>query len=787
MQGFILTRHWRNTRPGMQLEFWLAAKDGPVQLLINGQQPVFFVRQSDIPAVKAKLATMDGWWVKKLAMKNHRNEPVAGVYFKNQRNAHDARGLLTPRISVWEGDIRPPERFLMERFITGPVAVTGQLVQKNDYLSVANPTLRPVRFTPAFKTLSIDIETSMDMQTLYSIGVYSQSVQKVFMVGERQKSVSDDKVGADQTIEIETCAGQRQCLQRFLQFIHDNDPDIIIGWNVVGFDFWVLTGFYRQQNIPFAIGRGRQLPHWREDPSSERRYLEIPGRVVLDGIDLLKTAFYQFDSYALENVARQMLGEGKLLSGSQRGDEISELFHNDKQTLARYNLKDCELVWDIFKKAGLIEFAIERARLTGMPLDRIGGSVASFDFAYLPRLHRKGYVAPNTSELQSDIVSPGGYVLDSRPGIYKNVLVLDFKSLYPSIIRTFHIDPYAYWYARHNDLRDDEVVPGFNGAFFARSESLLPEIIENLWQERDKAKHDKNQPLSYAIKIIMNSFYGVLGSPGCRFFDPRICSSITLRGHEIITRSREWIERQGYQVIYGDTDSLFVWVGDERGDAKSREIGAELASGLNGWWKQVLQNELAIDSALEIEFETHYSHFLMPTIRGSEQGSKKRYAGLIRNDSAEKLVFKGLETVRTDWTQLAKNFQQELYLRVFKNQPYEHYIQQLVADVLAGLHDEALVYRKRLRRKLGDYQKNVPPHVRAARKLQQAAGEQPQRGAWVNYRITVNGPEPMECQNSAIDYSHYIDRQLQPVADSVLYFLGTSFARIVDRQLGLFE
>src|SRR5690606_33024721 len=144
---------------------------------------------------------------------------------------------------------------------------------------------------------------------------------------------------------------------------------------------------------------------------------------------------------------------------------------------------------------------------------------------------------------ESDIISPGGYVMNSRPGLYDNILVLDFKSLYPSIMRSFLIDPCAFWLAEHQQLDESQTVPGFNGARFAREGHLLPEIITQLSAARDRAKQERNAPLSHAIKIIMNSFYGVLGSTGCRFFDPRVCSSITLRGHEIIQRRRAWIER----------------------------------------------------------------------------------------------------------------------------------------------------------------------------------------------------------------------------------------------------
>lgn len=105
-----------------------------------------------------------------------------------------------------------------------------------------------------------------------------------------------------------------------------------------------------------------------------------------------------------------------------------------------------------------------------------------------------------------------------------------------------------------------------------------------------------------------------------------------------------------------------------------------------------------LTSALELEFETHFARFLMPTIRGTDQGSKKRYAGLIQEGDTQRMVFKGLETVRTDWTPLAQQFQQTLYLRVFRNEPYQDYVRDTIASLMAGELDDQLVYRKRLRR-----------------------------------------------------------------------------------------
>ena len=317
----------------------------------------------------------------------------------------------------------------------------------------------------------------------------------------------------------------------------------------------------------------------------------------------------------------------------------------------------------------------------------------------------------------------------------------------------------------------------------------MPEIIAQLWQAREQAKADGNQPLSQALKIMMNSFYGVLGSTGCRFFDPRVCSSITLRGHQIIQRSRDWIVQQGYQVIYGDTDSLFIWLENEVDHPQAVAIGHSLAAELNRWWQSTLRDEMSLTSRLEVEFETYYSDFLMPTIRGSSEGSKKRYAGVIQSERqgqmVEALVFKGLETVRADWTDLAKAFQQGLYRRVFKRESYRDYITDRVNDLLQGRLDGQLVYRKQLRRELHEYQKTSPPHVKAARYLRAVSGKTLGRGDGIDYIVTVNGPEAIECQRSRIDYQHYIDKQLKPIADSILVFIDDGFERIVDQQMRL--
>ena len=489
-------------------------------------------------------------------------------------------------------------------------------------------------------------------------------------------------------------------------------------------------------------------------------------------------------------MSRTLLGEGKAIDNPHdRMAEIDRMFAEDKPALAYYNLKDCELVTRIFDKTKLMDFLLERASVTGLAADRSGGSVAAFEHLYMPLLHRKKRVAPNIGDVEG-ADSPGGFVMDSRSGLYDSVLVLDYKSLYPSIIRTFLIDPLGLV----EGLREPEeaTVPGYRGGRFSRTSHCLPGIVTQVWAGREAAKREQNAPLSQALKIIMNAFYGVLGTTGCRFFDPRLASSITMRGHDIMHRTRELIEEQGYQVIYGDTDSTFVWLGREHAELDARRIGQALVEHVNGWWRAHLQQELGIESALELEYDVHFRRFLMPTVRGSDEGSKKRYAGLAATEGgSEEMIYKGLESVRTDWTPLAQAFQQGLYERIFKRQPYEDYVRDLVARMLRGECDDELIYRKRLRRPLDDYQRNVPPHVRAARMadehhLRQGRTALYRKGGTIRYVMTLSGPEAVEVRHAAIDYEHYLTRQLEPIADAILPFLGDSFANLTSPQQTLF-
>jgi DNA polymerase-2 len=389
----------------------------------------------------------------------------------------------------------------------------------------------------------------------------------------------------------------------------------------------------------------------------------------------------------------------------------------------------------------------------------------AFDHFYLPLLHRKGFVAPNLRDIKTQEHAEGGYVIEPEPGIYDNIVVLDFKSLYPSIIRTFKIDPYSLL------MNDKDTITTLNGYKFSATHHILPDYIDELMKQRKEAVEKGDKQLSQAIKILMNSFYGVMGSYGCRFYHPDLPRAITGTGHKLLLGSKDYLERKGYKVVYGDTDSLFIKLKEVK-SANGVIQGKKIAVELNNYWSGKLKSEHKIQSYLELEFEKFYEKFIITPARGSEAGAKKRYAGLVEINGKKEIEFVGMEFVRSDWTKLAKEFQEELYLKVFAGEEVDDFIRNTIKELKQGKYDDKLVYRKRLRKEVEDYTKNIPPHVRAAKMLREP-------GDVVYYVITERGPIPIQMKYNDIDYDHYIDKQLKPIADSVLALLGKSFDSIV--------
>ena len=661
------------------------------------------------------------------------------------------------------------------------------------------PEVEPARWVPELTTLSLDIETDPKVQRLLSVALWGCGAREVLLLCPDAAARSACPAAAI------PCDSEAELLTVLCRRVRALDPDVVTGWNIIDFDVPVLIRRATELRVPLELGRApgevRQRGESRRrggagNGARRRRFSDsifIPGRVVLDGIRLLRAVSYRLDSYSLENAAREILGEGKTLGGADHVAQIMHTFRREPERFVEYNLTDARLVLDILDKLGLVPFTAERSALTGMPPDRVGSSIAAFDFLYLSRLHAHGVVAATvgaerrggtgegTGHGNGTEPEPmhGGHILKPRPGLHEDVLVFDFKSLYPSIIRTFQIDPLGLIRVQSavHGSAGNEVIEAPNGARFRRRRGILTELLDELFSSREKAKAAGNTIASNAIKVLMNSFYGVLGTSACRFSHPLLANAITSFGKHFLLWAKRWIEQRGLTVLYGDTDSLFVaGSGGAGGAALAQRLNADLAQYVAATWR--------VTSYLEMEYETCYERLLLPSVRGGGRGATKRYVGL----TGGKLQFTGMEVVRRDWTALAHEVQRELYRRLFADEPVEEYLRAVIGEVTAGRRDAQLVYHKSLRKDADDYRARAP-HVVAARKLAASRPGEPLslRGV-IDYVITVEGPEPATGRNHRIDHEHYIERQIRPVAEPVLAISRRDFGEVRrnERQLELF-
>ena len=793
------------------------------------QQAHFYVRHEDrtrlLPLLRADVAgvaetdrrTLDGAAVDRVAVVRPQETPAV-------------RGRLQQAgIQTYEADVRFAYRYLIDRGIQSSVRIFGESRRWHEVDALFDqPRLEPASWTPTLRTLSVDIETDPNAEQLWAVSLHGCGASEVLVVAPEAAATPRSSLKAS----VRLVANEAELLQTFCQRVRALDPDVIVGWNIIDFDFPVLLRRATQMRSPLELGRGPGATRQREDAAG-RNFSDsvfIPGRVVMDGIRLLRGVSVRLDDYTLDTAAREILGEGKTHAGEGHLEFITHSYREDLDTFVEYVLTDARLVTEIIEQLRLVTFAVERSRLTGLPPDRIGASIAAFDFLYLSRLGKRGMVAPTVATAVSaaqtaaavdaadaysaesysadrdvapgvvadpgPVANQGGHVLASLPGLYANVLLFDFKSLYPSVIRTFQIDP-AGFAGIGSPERDDELIQAPNGARFRREPGILTDMLDELFESRSRAVVERNLVASKAIKILMNSFYGVLGTPACRFHNPDIANAITSFGKHFLLWARDWMERQdGLEVLYGDTDSLFVCAGGNSGEGLDDAAGTGFAARVNADLSVYVSERWALRSRLELEYECRYERFFIPRVRGGKRGATKRYVGL-RQGSVE---FTGMEVVRRDWTDLAHEVQRELYRRLFADEPMAEYLRGVVAEVLAGRRDGQLVYRKALRKRSGEY-RAVPPHVVAARKLQAArtlpadSGANPfadrdataMRGI-IDYLITVEGPEPASLRQHALDYEHYITRQLQPVAEPVLAIQHVTFdeVRRNERQLELF-
>ena len=752
-----------------------------------------------------------------------REELIQLTFFHYRDYGAAGKLLEQSGLSSPDGDLKPPDAYCVRQHLRGPVEIEGEtrpgrLVD----LVFLDPEIHPLdihqmnEFRVNLRIASVDIETDVEQGTILAAAISLNAGGSYFVPCEAAVRVlRGEKAGVPDCAhngKIFFHPTEASLLEAFLENIRRSDPDVITGWNFLDFDYPRLAERCAFHHIPFNLGRSAEeskfFPSYldesgRGDAGRRRRSAAalVQGRQVLDALRIFRSSpraggggRWDSSSYSLESVARSVLGEGKLLdgaaymSGARKIAALKELYRKDPAAFGEYCLRDAELVSGILEKTGLFRLTMERAILTGVSLDKAWTSVVSFERIYGIELHRR-LIAPAAHDPRRQVSgAAGGTVLEPMPGLFPNVAVFDFRSLYPTIMRTFNIDPLAHARAigggkpgGGGDTAADAIVAP-NGAAFSREKGILPEIIAGYFAARRRAIDAGDVEASYVYKILMNSFYGVLGTSSCRYGFSELAGAITSFARKWLLFSQDWFSRKGYRVLYGDTDSLFIETG--LGDGADYETflswGNNCSLELNAAIRERIRDDYKLESFLELRFEKPYRRFMIPPLRGAAgegRGRAKGYGGfLLDREGGLSVEVKGMEAVRSDYTPLARRIQLELLELVFSGGGEENFksrVHGILRDLRQGKLDAELVYRKRLARAPETYTASTPPQVKAARAL----GWKNRRGT-VEYVWTVNGPEPWADEDrqalphAALDYDHYAESQVLPAARSIAAAAG---------------
>ena len=463
-------------------------------------------------------------------------------------------------------------------------------------------------------------------------------------------------------VEVRTFDSEAAMLDAFIDYIDDTDPDLVSGWNFEDFDapYFLdrLEVVDKRTDRDLSVDRLSRIDEvWRSGWGGP----DIKGRVVFDLLyGYKRTQFTELDSYRLDAVGELELGVGK----ERYPGDIGDLWEDDPTQLLEYNLRDVELCVEIDRKQGLIDFWDEVRKFVGCKLEDAPTPGDAVDQYVLHKAYGK-FALPTKGQQESEDFE-GGAVFDPITGVRENISVLDLKSLYPMCMVTINAGPET----KVDDDYEGETYRAPNGTQFRKEpDGIMREMVDDLLSEREEKKklRDQHDPDSdeyviyntqqAAIKVIMNSLYGVTGWDRFRLYDKEGAAAVTATGREVIDFTETVASELNYQVAYGDTDSVMLELDGDVSKSEAIEQSFEIEEHINSRYDDFASDELnAAEHRFQIEFEKLYRRFF-------QAGRKKRYAGHIiwkEGKDVDDIDITGFEYKRSDIAPITKRVQKEV-------------------------------------------------------------------------------------------------------------------------------
>ncbi|TWW71126.1 DNA polymerase alpha catalytic subunit isoform X1 [Takifugu flavidus] len=613
--------------------------------------------------------------------------------------------------------------------------------------------------------------------------------------------------------KVEIAQTERTLLGFFLAKMHKIDPDVLVGHDIFGFDLevilqrisvckvphWSKIGRLRRANMPKLGGR-----------SAFAEKSATCGRLVCD-VEISAKELIRCKSYHLTELTAHIL---KVERVTVPQENIRNLYSNSPHLLRLLELTwtDAKLILQMMCELNVLPLALQITNIAGNVMSRtlMGGRSERNEFLLLHAFHEKNYIVPDKPSFKKTQLEmgegedegavgkgkrkkkaayAGGLVLDPKVGFYdKFVLLLDFNSLYPSIIQEFNIcfttvQREAHNLQRKNEEEDQEEIPEIPDSSLEMG--ILPKEIRKLVERRKQVKQLMKQqdinPDAYlqydirqkALKLTANSMYGCLGFSYSRFYAKPLAALVTHKGREILMHTKEMVQKMNLDVIYGDTDSIMI-----NTNSKSLEevfkLGNKVKAEVNKLYK-----------LLEIDIDGVFKSLLLL--------KKKKYAALVVENHGDgrytlKQELKGLDIVRRDWCDLAKECGNYVIGQILSDQSrdvivenIQKHLVEMGEKVAAGdIPLNQYEIHKALAKDPQDYpDKKSLPHVHVALWINSQGGRRVKAGDTVSYIICKDGStlaasqraytqEQLQKQEGlSLDTQYYLAQQVHPVVSRI--------------------
>jgi len=629
------------------------------------------------------------------------------------------------------------------------------------------------------RVLAYDLETD-------ELKIGEGEILMISLAGKNFKKVITWKKSKTEHKYVEFVKNEEELLERFGEHIKKYSPDFLVGYNSDNFDLPYIKARADKLKIKLNLGLDDSKIKLSRGINLSAR---ISGITHIDLIKFIRTTYSQYmqsETLSLNEVAKEFLKDEKKEFKFKHSSKISG---EEWNKYYEYNLHDSVLTLGLFEKfwPDLLEFAIIiQEPIFEISRNGLSKQIESYILHNLEKYNEIPDKKPNNPEISSRMEREsvqGAYVYEPKPGLYENLAMFDFTSMHTSIIITHNISKATLQDNSKNAFSSPEIAAGEKKIkyYFSKVPGFFPLILKDIFEKRKKYKEEyKKNPSqiakarSNAFKLLSASAHGYVGFFGARYYSLEASSSILAFVRKYNLETIEKIKKEGYKVIYGDTDSVAFTL-----EGKTKIQVKELLKKLNE----------ELPGVMELELEGFFKRGLWVTTRSGETGAKKKYAMI---DEEHNLKIRGFETVRRDWCKLARNVQDKI-IRLILDEGNEkkalEYLKETINKIKERkIQKEDLMIRTQLKKSLSEY-KAISPHVVAAQKMKER--KMPlEEGHLIEYYLAetntksklVRDKVKLPDEEGLYDIEYYLTKQLIPAVENIFHVFNLEVSELVSEK-----